>query len=214
MEPQPGPDSAATPAPLSARQRWRADLRRYLDVSHHPDGPLKRIRVILVTEGLWAIAVYRFGQHLREEAPPLLRWLLRVPYELVRKMILLGVGIYLNPTTRIGPGFYISHFGGIWINPMVVIGSRCTISHGVTIGAPLPERGAPVLGDRVWIGAGAVITGPVRIESGVVVGANSLVTSSLPENAVAVGVPARVVAHTGSANLLGMWDRKGGKPPV
>jgi serine O-acetyltransferase len=198
----------------SARERWRADLRRYLDVSHYADSPFMRARVVLMTEGLWAIAAYRFGQYLYQEASPLLRLLLRVPYELARKALLLLVGIHLNPATRIGPGFYISHFGGIWINPLAVIGSQCTISHGVTIGAPSPERGAPVIRDRVWIGSGAVITGPVRIESGVVIGANSLVTSDLPENAVAVGVPARVMAHTGSANLLAYWDRKDRQPPA
>jgi serine O-acetyltransferase len=197
-----------SPAPrTTARERWRADLRRYLDASHYRDGPLKRIRVVLMTEGLWAIAVYRFGQYLYGEAPRLLRLVLRAPYELLRKMVPIVVGIHLSPATRIGPGFYISHFGGIWNNPHAALGAQCTISHGVTIGAPLPERGAPVIGDRVWIGAGAVITGPVRIESGAVVGANSLVTSDLPENAVAVGVPARVMAHTGSANLLGFWDK-------
>jgi serine O-acetyltransferase len=160
-----------------------------------------------MTEGLWAIAVYRFGQYLYEEAPRPLRLLLRAPYEIVRKLVPILVGIHLSPATRIGPGFYISHFGGIWINPHAVLGSQCTISHGVTIGAPLPQRGAPVIGDRVWIGAGAVISGPVRVGSGAVVGANSLVTSDLPENAVAVGVPARVMALTGSESLLGFWDR-------
>jgi serine O-acetyltransferase len=72
----------------------------------------------------------------------------------------------------------------------------------VTIGAPGAAKGAPVLGDRVWIGAGAVITGPVKIGSGAVIAANSLVVSHVPENGVAVGVPARIMSHTGSAKLI------------
>ncbi|MBI4241868.1 MAG: hypothetical protein HY613_09140 [Candidatus Rokubacteria bacterium] len=90
----------------------------------------------------------------------------------------LTVGIHLSPETEIGTGLFIAHFGGIWINPRA------------PIGAPSAVRGAPALGDRVWIGSGAVI------------GANSLVTCNLPEDAVAVGVPARVLSYTGSANLL------------
>ena len=58
------------------------------------------------------------------------------------------------------------------------------------------------VGHGVWIGAGAVITGRVRIGSGAVIGANSLVVSNLPENAMAIGVPARVLSYTGSAKLI------------
>lgn len=105
-------------------------------------------------------------------------------------------------------GLFTAHFGSIWINPCVVIVSNCDIAHGVIIGAPSAARGEPVLGDRVWVGSGAVITGHVRIGSGAVIGANSLVTSSLPETAVAVGVPARVLSYTGSAGLM-RHPRKG-----
>ena len=66
----------------------------------------------------------------------------------------------------------------------------------------MAAAGAPILADRVWIGAGAVITGRVRIGSGAVIGANSLVVSNLPENAMAIGVPARVLSYTGSAKLI------------
>jgi serine O-acetyltransferase len=187
---------------VTARERWRLDLQRYLDQTHYREGPLRRPRIVLMTEGLWALALYRFGQYLYREAPAVLRGLLRIPYEITRKLLTLAVGIHLSPETEIGPGLYIAHFGGIWINPRVTIGSHCNIAHNVTIGAPTSAKGAPVLGDRVWIGSGAVITGPVRIGSGVVIGANSLVTSNIPEDAVVVGVPARVLTYTGSAGLL------------
>jgi serine O-acetyltransferase len=197
---------------VTARERWRADVERYMEVSHDPHGSLRRLRIILFTEGVWALAVYRFGQYLYEEAPPSLRKLLRVPYEIARKMLVLAIGIHLGPETQIGPGLYIAHFGGIWINPRVQMGAHCNIAHGVTIGAPDAEAGAPVLGDRVWVGAGAVITGPVQIGSGAVIGANSLVSSNLPENAVAVGVPARVLAHSGSDRLMRRVKQSGPVP--
>jgi hypothetical protein len=56
-------------ANLTARQRWRADVDRYRAYRLDMKGPLKRFRVILLTEGLWAIAMYRFGQYLYFEAP-------------------------------------------------------------------------------------------------------------------------------------------------
>jgi serine O-acetyltransferase len=187
---------------VTARERWREDLNRYVEVSHDPHGFLRRLRIVAFTEGVWALAVYRFGQYLYQEAPRPLRALLRIPYEIARKILVLVIGIHLSPETQIGPGFFISHFGGVWINPRVRMGARCTIAHAITIGAPDAEVGAPVLGDRVWIGAGAVITGPIQVGSGAVIGANSLVSSNVPENAVVVGVPARVLAHTGSDRLI------------
>jgi serine O-acetyltransferase len=187
---------------LTARQRWHADVGRYLAYEPGMRGPLARYRIILLTEGLWAIAVYRFGQYLYFEAPSSVRTLLRIPYEIAHKVLELIVDIHLWPDTQIGPGLYIAHYGGIWINPRATLGSNCILAHGVTIGAPMAAGGAPILGDRVWIGAGAVISGPVRIGSGAVIGANSLVVSNLPENAVAIGVPARVLSYTGSAKLI------------
>jgi serine O-acetyltransferase len=186
----------------TARQRWRADVDRYRAYRLDMKGPLKRLRIILFSEGLWTIAIYRFGQYLYFEAPSAVRALLWIPYEITRKALELLVDIHIAPDTRIGPGLFIAHYGGIWINPLATLGSNCNLAHGVTIGAPTAAPGAPVLGDRVWIGVGAVITGRVRIGSGAVVGANSLVVSNLPENAVAVGVPARVLSYTGSAKLI------------
>lgn len=187
---------------LTARQRWCADVDRYHAYRPTMKGPLKRLRIILLTESIWAIGMYRFGQYLYFEAPSAVRTLLRIPYEIAHKALELIVDIHLWPDTRIGPGLYIAHYGGIWINPRVTLGSNCNLAHGVTIGAPIVAAGAPVLGDRIWIGAGAVITGRIRIGSGAVIGANSLVVSNLPENAVAIGVPARVLSYTGSAKLI------------
>jgi serine O-acetyltransferase len=186
----------------TARQRWLADIERYRAGRPGMRGPLKRLRILLLTEGLWAISTYRFGQYLYDEAPRFVRALLFIPYELARKLLELAIDIHLHPSTRIGPGLYIAHYGGIWVNPRATLGSHCNLAHGVTIGAPAASVGAPLLGDRVWIGSGAVISGRVRVGSGVVIGANSLVVASLPENAVAVGVPARVISYSGSAALL------------
>lgn len=91
----------------------------------------------------------------------------------------------------LGPGLVILHSFGIVINSEVRAGRNLVLEHGVTIGA---EKGlSPVLGDNVFIGAGAKVIGGVRIGSDVKIGANAVVTSDLPDGATAVGIPARVV---------------------
>jgi len=128
---------------------------------------------------------------------------MRLPYFVAFRVLRLITGIHLDPATRILAGFYIGHHGGIWISPLAVIGAHCNVAHEVTIGLAGHNRwSAPVLGDRVWVGPNATISGPVRVGSGAVVAANPPVVSNIPENAVTIGVPARVISYTGSAKLL------------
>lgn len=186
-------------------QRLRADLERYYRYQTDPGSRWQRLKTILATEAVWALVLFRLGQYLREEAPSTLWILLRLPYQVVVRAVRLIVGIHLYPQTRIGPGLYIGHYGGIWIAPGAVLGANCSLSHGVTIGiGGSNRRGTPVLGDCVWVGPNATISGPLRVGSGAVIAANSLVTSDIPENGVAVGVPARVVSYSGSAKLLAL----------
>ena len=113
-----------------------------------------------------------------------------------------------------GPGLFISHFGTVIVNPQTRLGSHCNLGHGVTIGSGGrgekdgdPVEGVPVIGDRVYIGPGACLFGPIEIGDDVAVGANAVVTQSLPARAVAVGIPARIVNRKGSfayVNYLGM----------
>jgi serine O-acetyltransferase len=96
---------------------------------------------------------------------------------------------------RIGPGFVILHGMGIVINSSVRAGRNLVLEHDVTIGA---EKGrSPVLGDDVFVGAGARILGAVRVGSRVKIGANAVVIKDVPDGATAVGVPARVVRRDG-----------------
>lgn len=191
---------------LNARKRLRADLWRYYAYLEKPSSRLQRLKIILLTEGVWAIILFRFGQYLYQEAGFFARLLFKIPYELGAKIMGMAVGIQLVPPSRIGPGLYIGHYGGIHISDKATLGSNCNIHQGVTIGVAGKGRKGPVLGDRVWVGPNSTITGPAQVGSGAVIGANSLVTSNIPENAVAVGVPARVISYTGSANLIRLPD--------
>lgn len=90
-----------------------------------------------------------------------------------------------------GPRFVLVHSHGVVINGSVRGGRDIKIEHQVTIGA---ERGeSPVLGDNLFIGAGAKIIGAVKLGSGVRVGANAVVVKDVPDNVTAVGVPARYI---------------------
>ena len=112
-----------------------------------------------------------------------------VPYAILR----LQTGIDLPRGVRIGPGLRIWHFGGIVIHAEAVIGRNCTLRHEVTIGTRHGEHDVPVLGDDVDIGAVRKILGKIRIGSRVSIGANAVVLDDVPDDHLAVGVPARIL---------------------
>ncbi len=186
----------------SPLEHLKADLGRYFEMAE-ARGLWAKLRTVALTEAIWAIAVYRLGRYLRTRSPRALRALLQGPYALAQLATRLAVGVYLDPSAEIGPGLYVGHSGGVWVAPRTVIGRGCNLNHEVTIGvAGKHKRGVPALGDRVWVGTKATVAGPIRVGSGAVIGANSLVTTNVPENAVVVGVPARVISYGGSAALL------------
>ena len=93
-----------------------------------------------------------------------------------------------------GPAFVLVHSQGVVINAAVRGGHHVLLEHQVTIGA---EKGtSPVLGNNVFVGAGAKILGGVRLGNDVRIGANAVVLEDVPDGATAVGVPARVVTHS------------------
>lgn len=111
---------------------------------------------------------------------------------LIMRFLRIIYGCDIHYITRIGVGLQLPHNGlGIVINHNAVIGNNCKILQNVTIGGR-ESRGAPVIGNNVLIGAGAVVLGNVVIGDNVKIGANAVVLHSIPSNAVAVGIPARV----------------------
>jgi len=171
----------------------RADLERFTGLVSEPMGRLRMWRSLLETQGVWVVAAYRFGQWANEEAPRPLQPIAKAAYLAAFKMVEITTGVSLPAHARIGKGFYIGHFGNIIIHPDTVMGERCSISHGVTIGVLGGDRpGVPRLGNDVYVGSGAKILGPVTIGDGAVIGANAVVVKDVPAGATAVGVPARI----------------------
>jgi len=89
---------------------------------------------------------------------------------------------------------------GIVINPACVIGNNVKINQQVTLGGS-GDKGCPIIGDNVYIGAGAKVLGGVRIGNNAKIGANAVVLADIPDGATAVGVPARILVKKKQATL-------------
>ncbi len=113
-------------------------------------------------------------------------------------------GMCIPFRTEIGSGFYIGHFGGIFVHPYCRIGNNCNISPGVTLGQSNRGKnmGYPIIGDNVYIGPGAKVVGAVKVGNNVAIGANCVVTRDVPDNAVVVGVPGKVISSAGSKGYV------------
>ena len=100
--------------------------------------------------------------------------------------------------TKIGGGLYIGHPYGITINPQAVIGEKCNIHKGVTIGQENrgKRKGTPVIGDEVWIGINATIVGKILIGSDVLIAPNKFVNKDIPDHSVVFGNPCVIIPNT------------------
>lgn len=93
----------------------------------------------------------------------------------------------------LGKNVHLSHLGmGIVINPACVVGNNVKINQHVTLGGT-GDKGCPIIGDNVYIGAGAKVLGGVRVGNFARIGANAVVLCDVPEGATAVGIPARMI---------------------
>lgn len=142
-------------------------------------------------QGFWVMLVYRFGRWRYRVRPALLRKFFSVLYKFLFKLVQIVTGIELPCEVELGRGFVIDHFGGIVISGYARFGDNCRIRNGVVVGLKkVGEPCAPIIGNNVDIGAGAKILGPIRVGDNVFIGANAVVICDVPDNSIAVGVPA------------------------
>ncbi|AEG48181.1 serine O-acetyltransferase [Sphingobium chlorophenolicum L-1] len=146
-------------------------------------------------QGFWALAVYRLSHRRLAMRQGIVRRLWGGWAKLAGKAVEWLCGISLPEGTTIGRRLRIEHFGGIIVHSATVIGDDCLLRQNVTLGNRSEARPleAPIIGDRVQVGAGAVILGAVRIGDDAIIGANAVVLIDVPAGGVAVGNPARLI---------------------
>ena len=138
----------------------------------------------LATDGTAAMILYRLMQWAgRRRLSPLAL--------IFNKLNALLNNCIIGRGADFGPRFVLIHATGVVINSAVRGGSDVRVEHQVTIGTE--SWRAPILGDHVFIGAGAKIIGGVRVGTGARIGANAVVVHDVPAHCTVVGVPARIV---------------------
>lgn len=185
-------------APVTLWQLVRGDLYRYgsgVSITSF-------IRHYLFTPGFRYTFWMRLANYLQKRG---MVW--RPSYYLSRAMLHrcgIKYGISIPYNTRIDPGLYIGHHGGIVLHYQVVMGRDGNINHDVTVGVKYGGKnpGVPVIGDRVYLGPGCRIIGGVHLGNDVAVGANAVVVESVPDGGVVIGVPGRLISTKGSSEYV------------
>ncbi len=117
-------------------------------------------------------------------------------------------GVDIHPAAAISPGVFIDHATGVVIGETAEVGADVTIYQGVTLGGTSLEKGKrhPTVGDRVVIGAGAKVLGPITIGDDSTIGANAVVVKPAPPGSVVVGVPGQVIGRSRPRPAPGTGD--------
>lgn len=179
----------------------KSDFNRYIAT-----GAKSRIKIILFNQGFFFTSVFRINNALynKSQAIPIVRSLVGLHCLIWLKISQVISGLSLPIGLKIGKGLFISHPGSIIINSQCEIGNNINIAPGTVIGYGIKKgiKGYPKIGNRVFIGPGAKILGPITIGDDVMIGANAVVLNDVPNNAVAVGIPAKVVSYKGSHDYI------------
>jgi len=180
-----------------------SDYKRY-DIHSIGFSVLIKTFVLMPNPGLKFLTVFRLTQHYRRKNRLLFYffflWLRRLKF---------NYGLDISYRTKIGKGFYIGHFGGVVIHGDVEIGDNCNLSQGVTIG--ILQRGnkigLPKIGNRVFIGPGAIILGGITVGDDVLIGANAIVTFDVPNFSVVASPLATIISNKGSKGYINVAEK-------
>jgi serine O-acetyltransferase len=146
------------------------------------------------SQGFWVMIVYRFGRWRYTIKSGLVRKPFSMLYKFLYKIVQILTGIEFPCEVPVGENFRIEHFGDIVVSGYASFGSGCIIRNGVTVGLKnIEEKVAPRIGNNVNIGTGAKILGNITIGNNVDIGANAVVITSVPDDSIAVGIPAKII---------------------
>ena len=162
------------------------------------------LEVLTCYPGVHARILHRISHRLWKWR---LFWLARLLSHIARFL----TGIEIHPGATIGRRFFIDHGMGVVVGETAEIGDDVTLYHGVTLGGTSWKEGKrhPTLGNRVVVGAGAKILGPILIGDGAKIGSNAVVVKEVPAGATAAGIPARILEelkNTGGFNAYGLGN--------
>lgn len=149
--------------------------------------------VFFLYSGLHAVIYHRIAHwFFKHDMKFIARW--------VSQLARHKTGIEIHPGATIGRGLLIDHGMGVVIGETAVVGDNCTIYQGVTLGGTGKHTGKrhPTIGNNVMVGSGAKVLGPFTVGDNAKIAAGAVVLDTVPENATAVGVPARII-YTGDA---------------
>ena len=143
----------------------------------------------------WRVPGFRYTFFMRKVATHKINTLSGLCYRVFLKRYGIKYGFQIPAQTKIGKGFCIYHFGNVVINPDALIGKNCTILTSATIGETNrgSRKGSPTLGDRVWLGSGAVVVGKIVIGNNVLIAPNAYVNFDVPSNSLVIGNPAKII---------------------
>ena len=176
----------------------RRDVRAAMD-----QDPAARsaLEVIICYPGVHALAGHRASHWLWHHRA-------RLPARALAELTRVLTGVDIHPGAAICPGLFIDHATGVVIGETAEVGADVTIYQGVTLGGTSLDKGKrhPTVGDRVIIGAGAKILGPITIGRDSAIGANAVVVKPVPPASVVVGVPGQVIGRSRPRPAPGTGD--------
>lgn len=181
-------------------------IREDLEAAQRRD-PAARSKweVALAYPGVHALWVHRVAHRMWNSTKG--RGRLRLPARLISQAARALTGIEIHPGAVIGRRMFIDHGMGVVIGETAEVGEDVVIFHGTTLGGVSMSKGKrhPTVGDRVTIGAGAKVLGPVTLGADSRVGANAVVVKDVAPDTSAVGVPAREIRRPAPVAETERW---------
>jgi serine O-acetyltransferase len=172
-----------------------ADLDRYCSLLYLREKPYwRRLLAALAHPGLRTVIYFRLGRQMAGW-PAFGRFLGKGLLLLARLLLWPSRSCEIPFEATIGPGLFLPHPIGIVVASQAILGCRVSLFSGVVLGINhlSGSRQGPRLADEVVVYAGAKVVGEVTVGKGVIIGANAVVVSDAPDQAIVAGVPARQI---------------------
>jgi serine O-acetyltransferase len=158
------------------------------------DAVVRTLRLLWVSDALFAQALYRLKARLQSLGVPVLP---RLAHRCAVAIAHVSIGDFVV----VHPGVYFAH-GQVVIDGEVEVQEGAVIFPWVTIWGPAPGLKGATIGRHAKIGSGATIVGPVKVGAGARIGANAVIVNDVPARTTAVGVPAQIVSGEVGRDIL------------